>query len=48
MLDVLRVRIYPNQEQQAALAKNFGCCRMVWNYYLIYSKLLIYIARKLK
>ena len=26
--------MYPNKEQQIALAKNFGCCRMVWNYYL--------------
>ncbi len=34
MLDVLKVRLYPNKEQQTALAKNFGCCRMVWNYYL--------------
>jgi transposase len=34
MLDVLRVRLYPNKEQQVALAKNFGCCRFVWNYYL--------------
>ncbi|MBD2481020.1 RNA-guided endonuclease TnpB family protein [Planktothrix sp. FACHB-1365] len=34
MLDVLKVRIYPNKEQQTALAKSFGCCRFVWNYYL--------------
>ena len=34
MLDVLKVRLYPNKEQQTALAKNFGCCRFVWNYYL--------------
>ncbi len=34
MLNVLKVRLYPNQEQQTALAKNFGCCRFVWNYYL--------------
>lgn len=34
MLDLLKVRIYPTQEQQLALAKNFGCCRFVWNYYL--------------
>ncbi|MFM6209598.1 helix-turn-helix domain-containing protein, partial [Planktothrix sp.] len=34
MLDVLKVRLYPNKEQQAALAKSFGCCRFVWNYYL--------------
>lgn len=34
MLNVLKVRLYPNQEQQIALAKNFGCCRFVWNHYL--------------
>lgn len=34
MLDVLKVRIYPNKEQEASLAKNFGCARFVWNFYL--------------
>ena len=34
MLNVLKVRIYPNSEQKIALAKNFGCCRFVFNYYL--------------
>jgi putative transposase len=34
MLEVLKVRLYPNKEQEVALSKNFGCCRMVWNYYL--------------
>ncbi len=34
MLDVLKVRIYPNKKQEIALSKNFGCCRFVWNYYL--------------
>jgi transposase len=34
MLNVFKVRIYPNSEQELALAKNFGCCRFVWNYYL--------------
>lgn len=34
MLDVLKVRIYPSKEQEIALAKNFGCSRFVWNYYL--------------
>ena len=34
MLNALKVRLYPNQEQQIALAKNFGCCRFVWNHYL--------------
>jgi putative transposase len=34
MLDVLKVRIYPNKEQEISLAKSFGCCRFVWNFYL--------------
>ena len=34
MLNVLKVRIDPNKEQELALAKNFGCVRFVWNYYL--------------
>jgi putative transposase len=34
MLTALKVRLYPNKEQQIALAQNFGCCRFVWNYYL--------------
>ncbi|MFB2938658.1 helix-turn-helix domain-containing protein, partial [Aerosakkonemataceae cyanobacterium BLCC-F154] len=32
MLIGLKVRLYPNKEQQTALAQNFGCCRFVWNY----------------
>ncbi|MBD2181707.1 RNA-guided endonuclease InsQ/TnpB family protein [Aerosakkonema funiforme] len=34
MLTALKVRLYPNKKQQIALAKNFGCCRFVWNFYL--------------
>jgi len=34
MLDVLKVRIYPNKKQELALAKSFGCSRFVWNFYL--------------
>ncbi len=34
MLNVLKVKIYPNKQQEIALAKNLGCCRFVWNYYL--------------
>ncbi|XWK90769.1 MAG: RNA-guided endonuclease TnpB family protein [Phormidium sp.] len=34
MLTALKVRLYPNKEQQIALIQNFGCCRFVWNYYL--------------
>jgi putative transposase len=29
-----KLRIYPNTEQQLALAKSFGCCRWYWNYSL--------------
>jgi putative transposase len=34
MLTVLKVRIYPNEQQKVALFKHFGCCRFVFNYYL--------------
>jgi putative transposase len=34
MLDVLKVRIYPNKGQEISLAKSFGCSRFVWNFYL--------------
>jgi putative transposase len=34
MLDVLKVRIYPNKKQELSLAKSFGCSRFVWNFYL--------------
>ncbi|MEH2170196.1 MAG: RNA-guided endonuclease TnpB family protein [Nostoc sp.] len=34
ILDVLKLRIYPNQEQEISLAKSFGCSRFVWNFYL--------------
>ncbi len=39
-----KFRIYPNQEQQAQLAKTFGCCRFLWNQILnerkgVYQKL---------
>ena len=29
-----KYRIYPNKEQQTLIAKTFGCCRFVYNYYL--------------
>lgn len=34
MLNVLKVRIYPNKQQEIALNRNLGCARFVWNYYL--------------
>lgn len=30
-----KCRIYPNKEQQIQIAKTFGCCRFVWNHYLV-------------
>ena len=29
-----KFRIYPNQQQRVLLAKTFGCCRFIYNYYL--------------
>jgi putative transposase len=34
MLQVVKVRLYPNSQQKAELTKNFGAVRKVWNYYL--------------
>lgn len=34
MLKAFKFRLYPNQEQQIQLAKTFGSCRFVYNYYL--------------
>ncbi|HAC65655.1 MAG TPA: transposase [Cyanothece sp. UBA12306] len=34
MLDVLKIRIYPNPQQELALVKNLGSARFVYNYYL--------------
>jgi putative transposase len=31
MKKAYKYRIYPNKEQQEYFAKNFGCCRFVWN-----------------
>ncbi|WP_159789808.1 RNA-guided endonuclease InsQ/TnpB family protein [Sodalinema gerasimenkoae] len=30
-MKVVKLRIYPTPEQSVALAKAFGCCRLVWN-----------------
>ena len=30
-------RIYPNEEQILLIAKTFGCCRFIYNYFLDYS-----------
>ncbi len=34
VFNVLKVRIYPNKQQEIALNRNLGCARFVWNYYL--------------
>lgn len=34
LLKAFKYRIYPNKEQQILLAKTFGSCRFVYNYYL--------------
>ncbi len=34
MFKAYKYRIYPNTEQEIALAKSFGCCRWFWNYSL--------------
>lgn len=34
MLKAFKYRIYPTKEQQELLAKTFGCCRFIYNYYL--------------
>lgn len=31
MLKGLRIRIYPNKQQKILIAKNFGCCRLIYN-----------------
>ncbi|WP_041740739.1 RNA-guided endonuclease InsQ/TnpB family protein [Calothrix sp. PCC 6303] len=34
MLKVVKVRLYPDAQQQQSLAQAFGCCRWLWNYCL--------------
>ena len=34
MLKVVKIRLYPNTEQQHLLAQSFGNCRWLWNYCL--------------
>lgn len=34
----MRFRIYPNDMQKELIAKTFGCCRYVYNYYLAFRK----------
>ena len=34
MLRVIKVRLYPDSQQQLALAQSFGNCRWLWNYCL--------------
>jgi putative transposase len=34
MLKVIKIRIYPTEEQEISLAKSFGCARWLWNRFL--------------
>ena len=34
MLKVVKIRLYPNNQQQEALSQSFGNCRWLWNYCL--------------
>jgi putative transposase len=34
MLKIVKVRLYPNSQQQEALSQSFGNCRWLWNYCL--------------
>ena len=34
MLRVIKIRLYPNSQQQEALSQSFGNCRWLWNYCL--------------
>jgi len=34
MLKVVKVRLYPNNQQQQLLEQSFGNCRFVWNWAL--------------
>lgn len=33
-----KFRIYPNMEQEQQIHRTFGCCRFVWNHYLVKRK----------
>jgi len=34
MIRVLKVRLYPNDEQEAPLGGHLGACRFMWNLFL--------------
>ena len=38
MLLAYKYRIYPTKEDRVLLAKHFGCCRFLYNYFLTYRK----------
>jgi putative transposase len=38
MLKSIKFRLYPSEEQEELLSKQFGCCRFVYNWALDYSK----------
>ncbi|MDE5834138.1 MAG: transposase, partial [Ruminococcus sp.] len=45
MFKSYKFRIYPNSEQRILMAKTFGCCRLVYNYFLN-RKIKLYQADK--
>ena len=40
-----KFRLYPNAEQLAWLARQFGCCRVVYNHFLA-ERIAFYAAHK--
>lgn len=38
MLLAYKYRIYPTKADKILLAKHFGCCRFLYNYFLAYRK----------
>ncbi len=42
MLQVVKVRLYPNKEQQQLLSQYFGSCRFVYNFMLDKKQYMTY------
>ena len=38
MLRVVKVRLYPDVQQQQSLAQAFGSCRWLWNYFFEFDE----------
>ena len=48
MLLAYKYRIYPTKADKILLAKHFGCCRFLYNYFLAVSMSLHKVAHSLK